>query len=192
LVSRCEDFIRQLPPGSRLEPVKPRPVAIDGSGWLGALAGVRGRIDRLRAEAIKVQGARASSDDARAQIRAMVHSLAKGGTPKVMSERGEVRIFKWDPQTFQGPPSYADLVSLVAWAVGPEVIVDKLAALVQADEDGLPLDERKQRLAEIEEDIVILEIEEEQVICAAASQGAPLTRRIDARAQGVLQVRVVA
>jgi hypothetical protein len=156
---------------------------------------VRSQIVALATEFHQIKTAGRTCDDARAQINALVQSLAARGRPRMDVQRGEVRVYGWmgDEISHGVPVPHVDNLQTICW-LAPHMVIDKLDEMLEAlpvDAHALPISERAERLAGIEEKIFDLEIQEECVVEAAAEDGVVIPRRSDASPASILGVRVI-
>ena len=79
-----------------------------------------------------------------------------------------------------------DLAPLLAFAIGPEELLQRIEPLLAAVPEGMPSAERSRRLAELDAQILAAEITEERVVEALEAAGVPVQRRADADPRAVL------
>ena len=95
LVTRVNAWLRELPHGTKLE-AAPTPLVTTSGSPQVVVGEIRSKIAALAIEFHRIMAAGPTRDDARAQIGALVQSLAARGRPRIDVQRGEVAVQRLD------------------------------------------------------------------------------------------------
>lgn len=191
LVTRVTAWLTELPRNVTLETAPAPAVAMNGSPAV-VVGGLRTQIANLLAEFHQVKLAPAPLDDAKRQVRELVAMLGTKGKPTIRTQFGELHVHGWQSDEQFGPTFHDMTIATLCW-LAPQMVIDKLDEALEAlphNDDALPLSARASRLAEIEAEIALLEIQEEVVIERAAKDGIILERRHDQSPASILGVRI--
>lgn len=174
------------------EPVAAAAVETNGK----TLAGLRSRITALGTEYRDVRTSALPLADAKRQARELVAMLGQRGRPHIHEPFGRLRIAGWmgDEAGSGTPTPHSVTVEFLCWAI-PDVMAARLDTVLEQtprNPDALPLDQRAVRLAEIEQLIFQLELQEEALVEQAAASGVSLERRSDQSPASILGVRIMA
>jgi hypothetical protein len=190
VVSRSNQFVMEHRFVS-LESAPPAPVELKpGETVSAAIANVRMEIADLGRALAKVKLAPLPVGDRQELVDQYVVELIRRGRPHVSVQRDRLKV------ECRGDMFVAeDVLALLAWAA-PEPLARSLDREVAAlplplQVDAMPANERIQRVAEIEEQLLILERREEALIERAAADDLDILRRGDASPLAVLGVVIV-
>jgi hypothetical protein len=184
LVARLNTWVNELPRGTVVEPAEASSMDVNGQPRQ-VVGELRRRIGLLAAQYHHIKLAPAPLDDAKAQARELVRVMGqRGRPPTVHTQFGKVTIDQWDRAQQHGQPSFSpQIIEALCW-VAPDAVIAKLdteleaaAARSTSSRDVLPLHERAPRLAEIERQVLDLELAEELVIERAHGEGVEIARR---------------
>jgi hypothetical protein len=148
LLSRVQQWIMELRPGTALEMAAVPAVELNGEKVTDALARVRAEIAAAQRELSAVRRAPLPLDEMRQLAQNHVVGLMRQGAPTVTIQHDELKIAPRG-DVF----SVEDSLALLAWAAPEQLyraIVRELERL-PARADALSADQRKQRLAELAE-----------------------------------------
>ncbi|CAJ0848995.1 hypothetical protein AMST5_00059 [freshwater sediment metagenome] len=185
-------------------PVVTAPELRKGQSWFDAVAEVRARIEKHRAERQAAIDAPQPSESAKARARAEIEALAEKGAPSVMalieSPNGGI---EW-PSSYQlagaamrghevvgrvGRDGYKfDPLPFSVWLNKAELIKRIEAEIDSRADDRSALDPatRQKKIAQADANRFEAELLEEAIICAAEQAGVVIQRRPDADVRAVL------
>lgn len=191
---------------AEIEPAAPvaAPALKKGQHYSDAVAEVRARIEKLRADAQGVEDAPQPSEVAKSRARAEIERLAEKGRPGIMplleSASGSI---EW-PKRYQlaaivmqdGKPIGAagrdgftpDPLALVCWLHRDELLkrIEREIADRADDASALNDETREKKRRQVAASILAAEREEELLIEAAEEAGIVIARRPDADARAIL------
>lgn len=166
----------------------------------------RRRLRELKADRAKHAAAPTPAAKAKELVRAEVAKYAELGCPDVAPVIDHGEAARW-PIAGMNRSNFGSLKAQVAggdsgqvfdgaamlcWLFRDQVIaaLEKEIDALASDEVALSAEDRARLIAECDRDACALEIEEEQLIRAAAESGQPIERRRDASPEAVLLVRL--
>jgi hypothetical protein len=131
--------------------------------------------------------ARVGAPDISGLFRASVNKLANGRT---VYSQGQMRF----PSKYVDGDSKLDVLPFMVWMHKDQLLksVDELLKAHDRPLEALSIEERPERIAEIDAELTALAYEEESLVVAALAQGQKVERRNDIKAEFVLQVKRVA
>ncbi|MGE0522118.1 MAG: hypothetical protein AB7O60_03660 [Variibacter sp.] len=165
LVVQVNDWLALLKPNSKWEMAPPPDENLTALG----LDDIRQRIDALIIEREQIEAAPLPLDELKEKIGALVDDLERKAKPKIRIERGKCEILWPSPPSGQTAlsPVPAAAAFLLAW-YSPRGLYDALVEEVTAAlGDGVRTygtQERAERLAQIEDELLALQYAEDVVI----------------------------
>jgi hypothetical protein len=162
----------------------------DGQTLVEAIEATRGEIAALNAQLATVRRAPLPAGDQRQLAEAFVARQASMARPSVAVVGDQVRVAFRDSVV----GATDDVLALACW-IQPEAVLTALTREIEqmpTPINPLPANERKARVAELEQQSLELERREEALIMRAAGDGVELLRRPDAAPAAVLGVVIVA
>jgi hypothetical protein len=191
LVTKLQSWLNETARGLQLEPA-PTPQIENGGNPTVLIGELRSRIAELVAAFWHVKRAPAPLDDAKRQVRELVAALAEKGKPAVDIRSGTLQVKGWTAAEEHSPTFHSRTIATLCWLM-PDVVIERLDEIIAplADADALPHDQRKERLAELEQQIQEAELAEEAIITKAHADGVVIPRRHDQGAASILGVRIV-
>jgi hypothetical protein len=97
-----------------LEAVPAPPISSNGSPAI-AVGTRRAEIAKLTVQRHAIKVAPAPLDDAKAQVRRLVATMAKWGAPHCATTNGQLVVHHWSPNEQTGTPTVAHVVEFLAW-----------------------------------------------------------------------------
>jgi hypothetical protein len=189
LVSRVQQWQRELPSGVELELVAPPVIELKpGEKVADAIEAVRGEIRTVRERIAIIRSAPLPKAAQQHLAAEYTVRMAQAARPQVRVVNDQLRV------SYRGDMAATeDVVSLLAWIM-PEALCEalerELAAAQPARTDAMSSGERMQRTAELDVQLLALERREEALITAAQEQGLVIERRPDASPLAVLNVEI--
>jgi len=190
---RGNQRINELPSVTVLEEVAPPIISLEkGETYPDRARKIRAKIATLTIERNNVRAAPSPAADLKKLVRQFAENLLKS-LPRVVYQRdlhGHDHI-QWastgrDVESIGGAvAALLDMKALVAKFEGD------LGGLAADPPGAMSYDARLKKLAEIEDELDVLEREDEQCITLAAERGEFIERRFNASIEAVLGVRVV-
>jgi hypothetical protein len=196
LCSRIRQFLNSLPANVTFEPADPvNAMPRKGETLAQAIERLRSEIADTHNHLDVVKGAPLPVADIKALCRARVKAMA--ARPRVwVGARGEFAMSFVDAQRIDTLASLDDIAAMLAFA-DPESFSKRLEDEIdrQLGDQTLatmPKGERERRTAELAEQLLELERQEEALIDSAQAQGQDIPRRENADPRAVLQITVAA
>ncbi|WP_108682088.1 hypothetical protein [Methyloceanibacter sp. wino2] len=174
-------WMARLPQGTKLVSVEtPLPNVTD---LQAAITSTRDEIGTLKQRIREMKGTHLPKDELRDKAAYYVKRLGAAAKP-VLEGTARDKKFGLSFDT-------RDPLSIVA-AVAPDTLLESLERMIdeQVPDDGLPADERKAQVAELERLLLECERSEEALVIEARSRGMDVLRRPRADARAILGVAV--
>lgn len=198
LVASLESFLRARPAMIfKIAPAEPPPRR-KGETLPDAIENRRRRLRELAADREAVMRAPLPSTLSKQTARAQLAELAQRGRPDVFGLIEFGRPIEWPriPVTsaMQDLPQIiretVDGAALMCWALGPALVeaIEREIDLQSDDAHALTTADRRKRLAEIDDDRLAVEREEEALIEMAEAEGLQIFRRSNADPRAVLGI----
>jgi hypothetical protein len=189
LHNRVQQWLTQLPAGSALEEAPPPVMEHKANGDLNAaIVSVRAEIARLRVELQSTRMASLPKADQKKLAEDYVVGLMRQAAPNVAIVGDRLRV------AFRGDCVAAeDTAALLAW-VAPDTFLRALERAIDAvpeRADALPVDQRKQRVGELEAALDQAERAEQVLLHQAHESGIDILPRADVSPAAYLGVVVV-
>lgn len=193
VVTVLKDFVEAN--GGRLREAEPVELPASKLSLGERLDAQRKLIAGLKADKQAVHDAPKPSSVAKANARQVIEELAARGAPNPMIPLETSNPFQFQgaeviPAGVQLPLHRVDLLATLVWAV-KETIIEKAEALIDAaadDASALTEMEKREKLAAIDDDILVQERLEESLVEAAIDSGLNVDRRADASPLAILGV----
>jgi hypothetical protein len=198
LPSRIIDWIERLPVDAvLLDHPMPIPVLPPGRSAAEAISECRDQISVLRADLHQIDSAIFPAEVVRQRFRQQLNALAERGRPGVLHalETGNPVRFAtllFPAQNYGGSIEVEDAAGLLAWACRDQILaaVDAEISAMQDDENALTESQRNERMADVLEQILDIERQEERIGELIEAAGGDYIRRADADIRAVLCVEV--
>jgi hypothetical protein len=187
IVMRCRQWLTTLPAGTVLESATSvNAKAAEGLTLLETIEQTRAAIVAAENHLRTIRGATAPKAELNAQAAALVQSMRARGWPKVFAEPFSVA---WSDPRQDFIVTRDELARYLAW-LDPAAMTKRLEEEIDAlrVENPIASEQKAARTAELTARIADLEIQEECLIVAAASQGVEVLRRPTASPAAVLGV----
>jgi hypothetical protein len=206
LTNNLESWLRDLPPGCTVVPHHAEPAAPrKGESAFDAVERLRRRLEELRADLRQVGCAPITSAEAKAKVRAEVEALAARGPdvygvierrhggvdwPTTLARVDAFRDGRADPD--KPLVRVFDSLGLLAWLAKDPLISAIEAEIDRRADDAAALTEeqRASRVADIRQELLAVERDEESLITLLNRTGGDIARRPDADARAVLGVEI--
>jgi|SRR5215475_5469393 len=153
---------------------------------------LRQKLQRLAAEYGSILTAPTRREDSIVQAKALIAEMGLRGRPKVMADRGEFQVHLCSGQDAQGNVRHSQVMETLCWLM-PGTVLDTLTREIDTlpqTAKALATVVRKRRLAELQDEMLRLQYEEESAIVTASEDGIVIPRRIEAMPAAVLGVAV--
>lgn len=175
----------------RSPPAIALPALAKGHSLADAIAAVRQKVERLRADLQAVEDAPRPSADAIADAKRQLLELAERGRPRVSalveSERGRIEFGELRQRAGERIP---DAIAFIAWAFRDQIGAAIEGEIVAASDDASALspEARAKKRAQVAAALLAAEREEEALVELAAESGVHIARRRDADPRAILGI----
>jgi hypothetical protein len=203
----CESWLKDggVPPGVMLvDHEVDVPKLVKGESITDAIERLRRRGREVKATIHSIQSSCFPRSYCKGRMREQVGALAQAGTPDVATLIEFDRDIAWPTMRVQssvyntGTPAIAfaevpDTVALLAWAFR-DALIARLDAEIDAEADdaaALTHEQRQQREAEAQGDLLAIERDESWLVWSAQAQNLPVEHRADINPVALLGVRLV-
>jgi hypothetical protein len=166
-----------------------------GESLKDSLIRLRNDIAQLKSEIVRTKSAPLPPAEVKRQIIRQVNALADKGRPILNLEDGKVDLRFSDMPMFGDtgaalPAPSGSATALLCWLHGDQII-EALTAGLDGLDGGLSPEAREQKLAELDRDLLTLELQEEHLVVAALAAGLECHRRISASPLAILNLEPV-
>lgn len=192
IIANVNRWLAELPRDAVLESVKtPKASLLDGEDIADALANLRDEIETVRQDLTAARNAPMPKSEMKRAARAQVKHFAEQARPRIRSDGDQLSIDFSDPQAYAAPGPNR-MFALLCWLDSGWMTKRLEAEIDELPEPRLALttSEKKQRIAELTDDLDRFERQEEAMIEKAHADGREIARRSNASASAVLGVKV--
>jgi hypothetical protein len=182
--------------GGALRAAKVRSARLDGESIKDSLLRVRSEIANVKGEIIRTQRAPLPAADIKREVERRVKELAERGRPILNLDDGKVGLTFADMPMFSdtatalsAPPGSA--TALLCWLFG-RTIIESLTSGLDGIEGGLSSEQRGDKLAKLDRELLQRELAEESLVVAALAQGLECHRRTSANPLAIFVLEVAA
>jgi hypothetical protein len=172
----------------QLDDCRPVKVNLAGKTLREAASRIRARIAALQSERQKVEHCGLPLADLKEQAAAYVAGLRERGKPRILYGHARPFAVSFEMMTPGAFTPTLDFAAALAWADPTSFLQRLIEDLESQPKASLSLSakQRAERLTTLEAELMVLEREDEAIVCEAEATGPAISRRIDADPRAVL------